>query len=267
VPDGEGTLPEYERVLLESPPLELSMCQLRFPPLTRFDEPGYLGAVQSDLLVDYPLASEGREMNIVVTAEGVSQAPAGRQLRFSSIDRRWTVILTKDFVALETRQYTSIEDFSQRFRAVVELVTGHFQILHQLRFGLRYINELRHPTGTTLESWRRLLNEEIFGARLEDLLDATAEQTIEEARLLRADGTMLIRHGFLTGTTVLPDPTASVPKSGPFYLLDLDYYDEQPRTFELNEPIEKMRTFNDTMYRLFRWVIGDGDLYHHLLGQ
>jgi hypothetical protein len=80
----------------------------------------------------------------------------------------------------------------------------------------------------------------------------------------RSDGTLLMRHGYLNGTTVTP-VVGSKPKQGPFYLLDLDYFDETPADFN-PRPLDRIILYNNFLYRLFRWCIGEGALLAHLKG-
>ncbi len=182
-------------------------------------------------------------MKIVVSPQGViDQAPGANMLRFTSIDSRWSVVLSSEFISLETREYSNITEFSTRFASILGHVNTHFNPRHQLRFGLRYINEFRHPNGDSYE------------------------QTIGEVRTKRSDGSLLVRHGFLQGTTIAPTQNHP-PKTGHFYLLDLDYFDETPVTFDVQHPIEQMQRYNDILYRIFRWSIGEGELYQYLRGE
>jgi uncharacterized protein (TIGR04255 family) len=256
--------PSYAHQVFASTALELSLVQVRYPPLARFKESGYLSSLSDVLGQQYPLLSTEQAMNIVVMPLGVGAAPGGDLLRFTSIDSKWSVVLTSDFVSLETRQYSDIDEFVVRFSAVLRLVAEHLRVRYQLRFGLRYVNEFRHDRGATYAEWRELINPEFVGSALTGVVGGAVEQTISEVRTRRADGTLLLRHGFLTGTTVTPMGRAQ-PKSGPFYLLDLDYYDETVTEFEPG-PEQRMRAYNDVLYSIFRWCIGDGEMYRVLGG-
>lgn len=262
---GSGeALPSYEQRLFPSAALELSLVQVRYPPLPRFGESGYLSGLSEALGQEYPLLSTEPAMNIVVTPQGATAVPGGDVRRLSSIDSRWSVVLAGDFVSLETRQSGEIDEFSERFGAVLRLMAEHLHIRYQLRFGLRYVNEFRHPRGDVYEEWRGLLNPSLLGPYSAGPLGGTVEQTIGEVRTRRADGTLLVRHGFLTGTTVAPEWRGQ-PKRGPFYLLDLDYYDETVMTFGSSVE-QRMRSYGAVLYSIFRWSVGDGELYRALGG-
>ncbi len=258
------TLPRYEIEPFSNAALELCLVQVRYPALPRFAEAGYLTNLQEALAEEYPLFGTEQAMNIVVTPQGVSQTASGQIIRFNDVGRRWSVVLASDAVSLETRHYSSIDEFITRFGEVLRLVAVHLKPRLQLRFGLRYVNEFRYRQGDRYERWRQLLNPELLGVGGRNVLGGTIEQTIGEVRTRRPDGTFLLRHGFLDGTTVAP-LGMKLPQSGPFYLLDLDYYFEAPVPFD-PRPAERMRAYNDYIYRVFRWTIGDDELYQHLKG-
>lgn len=256
-------LDEYECEHFDSAQLELSVVQLKFPPIARFDETGYMAGIKEALTAEYPLMETAPVMNLVVSPQGISQSEGGKVLRFSTIDRAWTVGLAQDSVSLETREYTDIAEFSRRFTEVLADVEAHLRPRHQLRLGLRYINEFRHRGGDTYAGWLRLLNPDLLGLAGRGILGGTVEHTLGEVRTRRDDGVVLVRHGFLQGSTVMPAP-GRAPKAGPFYLLDLDYFDESPHKFDARIPGERMERYNSFLFKVFRWAITDGELYRHL---
>ena len=260
----EGLLPGYDHVIFEHACLELCVAQLKYPPVQRFHDDSFTLGVREALANEYPLVTTEQAMNIGISAQGViGQLPGASMLRFTSVDSHWSVVLSGDFVSLETRGYSTLNEFATRFAEVLRQINTYFNLRHQLRFGLRYINEFRHPEGVSYETWKRLLNSDLLGVSARGVFGGPVEQTIEEARIRRPDGFLLVRHGFLHGTTVIP-MQQQLPKAGYFYLLDLDYYDETPATFDVQRPVEQMYRYNDILYRVFRWSIGEGELYRYL---
>jgi uncharacterized protein (TIGR04255 family) len=259
-------LPNYDSVLFKNPALELSLVQLKYPPIPRFTEENFLIGIQEALAEEYPLVSIEQGMNIVISLQGIGQSPGSNMLRFSTLDSLWSVVLTNETVSLETREYTSINEFAKRWTDILAIVATHLQPRHQLRIGLRYINEFRHPAGDNYGAWSQWLNLELVGANLNNIFGGSIEQTIGEIRTHREDGMVLLRHGFLKGTTVIP--TLSHPaKAGPFYLLDLDYYDETAIKFNASSSADCVIRYNDFLYRIFRWAIGEGELYQYVRGE
>ncbi len=257
--------PDNARILFPKAALELCLVQVRFPSAPHFSEERHLSAFKEELADEYPLPSSEQAMNITVTPQGVSQSPGGNLIRLATVDYSWSIVITNELVSLETRHYSDIDDLSRRFQRVLEQVVKHFKPRLQLRFGLRYINEFRIQQGDNFEGWHKLLNPELFGISGSNILGGTVEQTIAETRTRRDNGTLLLRHGYLQGTTVAPIGPRP-PKAGPFYMLDLDYFDETPTPFEVN-PTARMQVYNDVLYSIFRWCIGEGVLYQQLRGE
>src|SRR5438876_3170681 len=256
----EEPLPNYERVIFSNSAIELCLIQLKYPPIQRFTEESYMIGIKEVLANEYPLVNNEKGMNIVITPQGVSQTPGASMLRFTSIDSRWSVLLASEFVSLETREYTHFDEFSARFISILRNVITHFHLRHQLRIGLRYINEFRHPEGDNFETWHHLLNENLLGLSANTIFGGQIKQTIGEILTHRDDGHLLVRHGFLKGSTVAPTSTHPM-KTEAFYLLDLDYYDDTPVTLEVEAIDERIKRYNEFLYRVFRWSIGTNELY------
>ena len=260
-------LPIYDQVIFNNSCLELCLAQLKYPPVQRFQDDTYMMGIREALATEYPLVTNEQAMSIIVSPQGaIGQASGVNMLRFTSIDSRWSVVLSSEFISLETREYSHVTEFATRFASILSHVDAHFNPRYQLRFGLRYINEFRHPNGDNYKAWTRLLNPDLPGLGARGVLGGNVEQTIGEVRTKRTDGSLLVRHGFLQGTTIMPAQNHP-PKAGQFYLLDLDYFDDTPVTFDVQHPIEQMRRFNDILYRVFRWSIGGGELYQYLKGE
>lgn len=263
----DESLPMYDQVIFNNSCLELCLAQLKYPPIQRFQDDTYMLGIRDALATEYPLVATEQAMNIVVSPQGViGQTPGASMLRFTSIDSRWSVLLSHELISLETREYSHVNEFSTRFSSILGHVNTHFKPRHQLHFGLRYINEFRYPQGDSYETWARLLNPDLLGLGARGVPGGRVEQTISEVRTRRSDGSLLVRHGFLQGTTIIPTQNHP-PKTGQFYLLDLNYYDETPVTFDVQSPIEQMQRYNDILYRFFRWSIGESELYQYLRGE
>ena len=93
-------------------------------------------------------------------------------------------------------------------------------------------------------------------------LEGTVEHMVQEVQARRADGTLAIRHGILTGRVVDPVQAQQEP-DGKFYLLDMDYFDAQPQPLVIEGTTKQLRDYNDVMYRFFRWCLSE-TLYNHL---
>jgi uncharacterized protein (TIGR04255 family) len=249
-------LPEYDRVLFKKTPLRLVLGQVRFPILPRFAEAGFLAPFHEAIRRQYPKASRENQITYNLNQKGLQTSAGDVLWRFSTRDKIWSVVLGEEAVTLEVRGYSSINEFLERFLDILEIAAKNLQIDERTRLGLRYVNELRHPDGSDLGGWRSLLTPEFVGFGASDLLDGTSEHMFQEVRIRRADGILAIRHGLMMGTVIEP-PSSAPPPSGPFYLIDLDYYDNAERSLDLSQIAEQMKSYNDIQYRFFRWTLGE----------
>jgi len=214
-----------------------------------------LSPFQSALEDEYPLVRRERQPSLLVSPEGEVKSGLEALLRFSSRDSQWSVVVGESALTLEVRGYSSIDKFSSRFGRVLSAAENHLGIKERARLGLRYINEFRRDGATTLSDWSKLLNRELLGIAGTDLLDDPVAHMVQEFQVTRSDGLLAVRHGLLQGTIVVdPLATTSAP-TGPFYLLDLDYYDGRQQTLNVNSIAETIREYNDVVYRFFRWCL------------
>ena len=249
-------LPEYERILFRKSPLRLVIGQIRFPLEPRFDDSSFISAFNDALRREYPGRSREHQLAFQISPKGMEQSPGAVLWRFATRDRSWSVVLGESAVTLEARGYSSIDEFLERFTLVLEVTRDRLEVGERSRLGLRFTNELRDAEAVTLGDWARLLRPEFVGFAAAEVLDGRIEHMIQEVRVERPDGTLAIRHGLLTGTTVEPQPN-ELPVGGPFYLIDLDYYDGGECELDIAGSVEQMRSYNDVMYRFFRWTLSE----------
>lgn len=256
-------LPAYDRVRFARSPLRLVVGQVRFPLLFRFNEKPFLAPFQEAIQPEYPRAAPEQQIALKVTPKGVEQG--GETLwRFSDRTGRWSVVLGEGALTLETREYTAIDDFTRRFEALLTAAVNHLGIGDRVRLGFRFVNEFRETGANKLSDWALLLNPAFVGFAGADLLEGAVEQAFSEIQSKRADGTVVLRHGLLTGTAVEPLPTEPPMVRGRFYLLDIDYFDEREGPLEVTSATAQLRTYNEKIYQLFRWSLDGGQLYARL---
>lgn len=262
------SLPQYEPERLCNAPLALVVAQIRFPPILSIQTDERALARFQDLVRDrYPLVFVGQQIALNVGPQGIErQEPSRRIYQFADADRAWAVSLSTDSVALEARNYTTYDDFSQRIMSLVSAVKEVYRVPERLRLGLRYINEIHHPDASNVTDWAPLLRHELLGLLANREIAPSISSTIQELRFNLQGGGLTIRHGYVPqGTTVAPLPGEALQDTGPFYLLDFDAYDEQGRDLDHRILDDLLRSYNHTMFRLFRWLVQD-QLYDYLKG-
>lgn len=249
-------LPAYPHVLFAQPPLRLVLAQVRFPVLLRFGNSTFVAPFQEGIQAEYPRRSQEQSIALQVSPAGLQQSIAEQQWRFTSRDEHWSIVLSSSALTIECRRYSSGVDLLERFGRVLEVAKETLSITERARLGLRYINEFRREGTRTLQDWGAILPPELVGFAATNLFDSPVERMVQEVRIQQPNGTLDIRHGLLTGALVEPAPSNPPPEER-FYLLDLDYYDVAERELDVPRTIAQLREYNDTLYRFFRWTIGE----------
>jgi uncharacterized protein (TIGR04255 family) len=254
----------YKRRIFHKDQLRLVLVQVRFPLLFRFNEKPFLAAFQEAIQADYPRVAQENQVVVKFSSRGVE--PGGEQLwRFSDRDGAWSVVLGEGALTLECRKFTKIEDLEQRFKKLLVAAANHLGVEDRSRLGLRFVNEFRAKNAGTLKDWAKLLNPLLIGfSGTPEVVDGTIEQSFNEIRSKRDDGTFVIRHGLLTGSTVEPRPNEPPIERSPFYLLDLDYFDEREQSLDVDQTIQAIKKHNDDIFQFFMWTLDGGQLFEQL---
>lgn len=247
-------LSDQPRRFYETNSLRLVLCQLRFPVIHRFDEPGALARFQDVLGERYPRSSPEQQVTVAGGPGIPNPAATAQQFwRFQGIEDGWSVAVARDFVSLETTAYEKYENFRDRLAEVLD-ATAALGVKRRERLGLRYVDEIRHPEATKPGDWRRFINDKLLGMVGGDELGDDVVQALQDIRLREANGTLAIRHGYL-GADVADEP---------FYLLDLDYYDERPLELDASQVLVQLDEYHHVMHNVWETAITDA-LRDHLV--
>lgn len=146
------TLP---RQRLHASPLVHVLAQVRFPAVT--DMADRVEAIRGRLTAFGFLRFEPSSIQNVVVEAG------GQNLRIDTVPR-WdfldrddvrSVVLTRDFVLLQTTRYETYEEFLDLFRAVLQTVAEEAKPTLVERTGLRYVDLVRPQPGERLADYLR----------------------------------------------------------------------------------------------------------------
>ena len=241
-------VPEVEHETFARPPLKVMLGQIRFPPVLRIADLGSLGGFQDSIRAEFPSFRQEQQLSFMFGPNGPEAAAAQNAYRFATADGAWSVLLNPEAVTLEADvavQYTSYDEFIQRFAFVWASVLDHFQPGQVLRQGLRYVDHLEGER-PALE-WAEHINSELIGPLAGSLGDGIV-QSISEHRFIRGDGVLVFKHG------ILPlGPTAN-----PGYLLDFDYFIEQADPdVSVGAVKDRFDRYHEFLYRFFRWCVTD----------
>lgn len=240
-------LPDQPRRLYEENPLRLVVCQLRFPVLHRFEEPGVLARFQEVLGDRYPRSVPEQQIALTVTPSGpASSQPASRYWRFRGLEDGWSVAIGRDFVSLETDAYQRYEELRERAAEMLDAVLAVGVTIRE-RLGLRYVDEIRHPDAKRPGDWRELIEERLLGLVGGEELGEDVIQCLQDIRLREQNGTLTIRHGYV-------GPEAAGSES-PFYLLDVDYSEERSMPLLADQVLQQIDDYHRTVHNLFETAI------------
>ncbi len=249
------SLGAHPRRLYADNPLKLVVCQTRFPVLTRFGDAGFLAPMQDVLDDRYPRFGPEQEVSVAVAPGGIAPVPPPPSLwRFRDLEGEWSVAVAQDFISVETTAYERWEDLRERVGQVLE-AAAVLGIRVRERLGLRYINEIRHPDVTGPTDWRRFINEKLLGMVGGEELGQDVIHALEEIRLREEAGTLIVRHGHVGAE--------ASQSNDPFYLLDVDFYDDTARRYDAGDTLEQLDIFHTTTHNLFEESVTD-DLRAHL---
>lgn len=241
-------LPDQPRRFYETNSLKLVVCQLRFPVMHRFEEPGALARFQTVLGERYPRSAPEQQVTVAGGPAVLNPAASSVQYwRFQGVDDGWSVAIARDFVSLETTAYEKYEEFRDRFAEVLDATLALGVTLRE-RLGLRYVDEIRHPEAKKPGDWREFINDKLLGMVGGGELGDDVTQALQEIRLREEDGTLVIRHGYLG---------AEVAGGEPFYLLDLDYYDERALSLDGARILSQLDEYHHAMHNVWETAITD----------
>jgi uncharacterized protein (TIGR04255 family) len=238
--------PDAQRLELVNSPLELVVCQLRFPmvlALAGGQPPEEFGRrVQGT----YPVAKKKQTVNFEIVGESAVQKSSVTWV-FEDQDSEWTVSLASNFVALEAKKYVRFADFLERFEQVLQITREAFQVQLMERLGLRYVDHLSRTLQPRLpENWTSQINGAILPAR-PMRAEGEAQTANLETRFAMGDSLLAIRSVFVEKD--FPGVTEDE------LILDFDCYSEKRRNLDgVRAELERFRTES---YKAFRWAIGD----------
>lgn len=255
-----------DEVPLESAPLARVICQVAYPKILELTSSEGIGRLAGALRAEYPVLREEHALALAITPEGIKQTEVEGQPVWrmqDSTDVGWQVSVAPTFVALDTRLYTSRDDFLARLERVLEAVQNNLAPAAADRIGVRYFNRIEGPFA---EGYRAITTRfgPTFHTGLDIPLTSESEVVLQHSivdTLFRLQGNELrVRWGFIPGGTMI-DP--GVPPTGErSWILDIDAYTTSASAFSTGVLTANARFQADSAHRFFRWALTDDGLKH-----
>jgi uncharacterized protein (TIGR04255 family) len=251
LPEPLGGPPPPE-INLPRAPLVRVLAQARFPGILKIDNKEVVSSFQEQIRGEYPLfepmTSQQVEVQVVAGNPTVRQVPS-TVWTFSDAEKNWRVALASDSVSLETGQYTNRDDFLARWTTALGVVERVFNPQIALRVGIRYIDRVM---GQPFGSIEDLVRKDILGVATREIRQHV-RHALTEATLATDEGEMLLRWGILPANATI-DPGLLPPVSEMSWLLDIDVYSGEQRSF-LSMELEKcFRALAERAYSVFRFM-------------
>ncbi len=246
-------------VELRDAPLELVLCQVRWPEMSFLQDDQLRPLAMRfghALSQEYPIFSEAKEVNYVIGPEGVTQNVVGSVYQWVSVDEAWHISLAKRFVTIFSTKYTNYAEFDRRLRVAMEQVKALLEVQVIERIGIRYVNRLSDEgiMGTLSE----LVRPEVLGylALPTAVGDVALRSSTNQANYSVGDANLQVRSGVLPpGETVDPAVPALNVAS---WVLDLDASSEGRRPLHLDEISGRASHLSDIAYDYFKFVTTQG---------
>ena len=248
---------ESQRVVYSRNPLHEVICQLQFPPILKIVGTSPF-EFQEAIRAKFPSLQE-RFQDEVEAPAGVPAAVlemlrslAKRRVigyDFTSEDNRWKVVLTRDFLAISTGDYSRWEEFREQLTLPLQALIQVYSPSSFSRVGLRYQNLIRRSAlGLPADvNWSELIRSHVSGLLATQHRDAVTEYQAS-AEIGLPDQEAKVR--MISGLARL-----GVPSNEQCFVIDNDFYTE--RKTNASDVDSTLRYFNEQSGRLFRWCIQD----------
>ena len=265
------------RYRLARPPLVQALVQVRFPVKAHLQALEGVSSIQDRLETWFPYLNQQQLQAVQVVLSpgappGISGGEAKPSWQFSD-DAGWMFALAPDNASLSIGpQYTSFEDFAERFRAILAALAEAAGVLRCDRLGVRYIDFAEVVDPSNPGAWREWFRPELTGWGAIDALgaDTTLVASIAQTQLTApptgelsgppVDVQAIIRHGYVPPNTVVPG--VPVQPQSPAFLLDMDLFIDGRQEFNVDALANQVEILHEQIDRFFRWTLApEGEAY------
>lgn len=247
--------PVAARVHYRKNPLQLVICQLRFPAILRIDTE-IPAAFQEKIRKSFPIYRAIRQPQVEIGLPEPLSKILREQLNvltvpvtheFESADNRWSLALCDTFLALTDRKYVRWEEFRQNLDFPLHSLESEYGPAFFDRIGLRYQNLIRRSTfGLENVGWSELLKPHIAGELSSQDVASEIEQAARQVVIAVKNGMVQVQHGIIAQKR----DDGSLEQC---FGIDADFYRDQ-RT-EVTNGRSILDEFSRVAGWLFQWCI------------
>jgi len=249
------TLPALK---LQKSPLVLVLAQVRIAPVVKMGD--YIPDIQERLRrTGLPHFTEAQDIQVQL-----GQAPTVRpRWEFHSRDKTRSVVITQDFIAVQTAAYDVYQDFEDFFSNPLEVVGEIVEPSLVQRLGLRYVDLIRPGPERGIEEF---LKPGLQGLKADDI---GANSLLSRFEMLAQTGVGMMRIRCLqsndgsplppdlrTNTLNLDATVANGLEVGEVVsILDLDHFANEPMDYELAAVVNSIGHLHDNLDQAFRAAV------------
>lgn len=241
-----------DRIPLAPDPLVLVVAQVRFAPVLRVREQGFVAPFQEDVRDAYPLVQKEIQQEVAPGPGGMLQVAESVLWGFSDATSTWEVSLSERFVSLACSDYSDRDDFLGRLQMALDAVGRRIRPVLTSRVGVRYINRL---SGVETDRLPQFIRPELLGLASADLGRGAALSELTEAEFVADAVSLRGRWGHLPANAVY-EPMIG-PINEPSWLLDLDAYTTTTTPFDARACAYEAKRYTDIVHGFFRWAVSD----------
>jgi uncharacterized protein (TIGR04255 family) len=249
--------PPVERVKYNNTPLENVICQLRFPPILAIDSETP-SEFQSLIRNEFPYYDEKIEFQQEISTalninspdqivNPVTKVSSNKNHEFKSEESDWTINLTRTFISISTTNYSTWEEFLDKFKTPLLSIIKVYEPIHFTRIGLRYVDIFcRSKIGLEGHDWSDLIQPYFLG-----LLGSEVSSSVREyksvSEIESEDKSSIIR---ITNSLI-----KRIDNNETCFLMDTDVFTNQKTKVE--EAFPRLNYLHDRSSRLIRYSITD----------
>ena len=247
-------MPSPLEVPLPNAPLVRVIAQVRFPQVLSIEKRDFVAPFQEAIRAQYPVLRAEQTQGLMLSPQGALPTPPVIIWRFEDGQQKWRASLAPDFVAIETTDYESRNDFFDRLETIIVALTEHVGPKTLDRVGVRYIDRV---TGDAINDIGKLVRREVLGIVATPAAEHTRHTITESMFMVPGSGAQLLaRWGLLAKDTTV-DPAAIEPLAEPSWILDLDMFRAEARSFDPTAVVSDARSYAERIYAFFRWAVTD----------
>ncbi len=231
---------DFPKVLglgISAPPVEFQeKIKDMFPNLE--EKPGKF------IEVAVPKASSGGEIQ-VVQEELI-------KWDFINKERTKTVVVTQDFISLEYSRYKTFDEFSHDIESAIRPFFDLYNVIKVVnRIGLRYINQIKIPSGDPFD-WNDLINPSMFSVVREFVkgeYKKNVKRCVQSLDIKEKDSDIRLRFGMFNSE--YPNPIARKE-----FVLDYDCYLREE--LDVHEVFDRVKALHFNIKHWFEESIQEG---------